>query len=324
MHDRAEKETRCWLAALPSILMILLLTGGCVAAKPEVALVPDEGLLTRAQEAYAQGDYEQSLTLYGQSLNEGETLAARLGAGVVMMAMDRPAQALREFNRVTVLAPGLAMGHVNKGLAQAALGRADAAEDAFTTALRLEPGNPVALNGMGCLLLDEGEMEQALVRFSEALKSAPDDPDIHYNRALGFHSVGLESDALDELDRSLALRPGSAAALGMRAVVRLKRDDAGGALEDLNAALTKEPENADFYYNRALVQHELMNYSEAVEDYTRAMVRNPAQAVYYANRGESRYLGGDKEGGCEDFSQACKLGRCERYDSLKAQGLCTK
>ena len=310
-----------WMTALSLVLAALLL-GGCVAAKPKVEEPVDQGLLEDARASYEAGDYDQSLALYGQSINQGETVAARLGAGVVMMAMQRPEAALREFTRVVVLAPGLAVGHADRGLALAALGRGKAAGEAFDEALRLDPAAAVALNGKGCLFLDDGQVEEALVHFSSALKSDPNNPDIHYNRALGFHLVGLDADAEDELDAALRLRPGDARFLAMRGVVRLGRGDAEAALGDLDEAVEIDSENPDHYYNRGLAQQELMNYEAAVADYTRAMVRAPAQAVYYINRGEARMLDGDKLGGCEDLARACELGRCERQKSAEAAGLC--
>lgn len=323
MNMRSKNVPGGWLVAL-ALACVVLAAGGCATPKPKTVQEVDLDLIHRAQARYAEGRHQESLELYAQSISEGETVPARMGAGIVMMAMDRPAPALREFNRVVLLAPGLADGHANRGLALAALGRGSAAEGAFEDALRLDPDHAAALNGMGCLLLDEDEVEKALVRFSAALKAEPNNPEIHYNRALGFYRVGLHTDAVAELDRSLELRPGHAPALAMRGVARLAQDDAEAALADLDAALELEPEVADYYYNRGLARQRLMDYQGAIDDYTRAMVRDPAQAVYYVNRGESLILSGVKRGGCEDVERACDLGRCERLKALKAGGMCTE
>lgn len=318
---RAMKVSGGWMATM-ALFLAALLAGGCVAAKPEVGEPVDTGLLHRAQVSYAEGRYEESLQLYGQSINERETVAARLGAGVVMMAMDRPELALREFTRAVALAPGLGVAHANRGLALAALGRGKGAEDAFDNALRANSADPVALNGKGCLLLGKGEVEEALVLFSAALKADPNNADIHYNRALGFHRVGLHADAAAELDKSLAVRPGHAPTLAMRGVVSLELGETKAALGYLDKALELEPEEPDFFYNRGLAHQGNLDYAAAIDDYTRAMVRAPAEPLYYVNRGECRILDGSKEAGCEDYRRACELGRCERLDNLKLIGVC--
>ena len=104
----------------------------------------------------------------------------------------------------------------------------------------------------------------------------------------------------------------------------MAQDKDAEAIADLDAALRIEPENPDHYYNRGLAHQKAMNYEAAIADYTRAMVRAPAQALYYVNRGESRMLGGDEPGGCEDFRHACDLGRCERLKLIEEAGMCNE
>ena len=62
------------------------------------------------------------------------------------------------------------------GLAQtlAAEGKIDAAEEEYGRALGLQPENPKALLGLGGMLLESGENQQAIRLFGEAVSAAPD------------------------------------------------------------------------------------------------------------------------------------------------------
>lgn len=60
--------------------------------------------------------------------------------------------------------------------------------EAFTQALKrarqLEPDNAQVLNLEGTLALEEGHVDAAKERFTRALKSEPEHPEVHYNLAL--------------------------------------------------------------------------------------------------------------------------------------------
>ena len=67
------------------------------------------------------------------------------------MALGRPADALRHFEAVTRLRPGIASAWFNEAVALEALGRTDAAAARYAEALKRQPDYSAALNNLGAL-----------------------------------------------------------------------------------------------------------------------------------------------------------------------------
>ena len=82
------------------------------------------------------------------------------------------------------------------------------AEQCFETALRFQPGQPVALGGRGRLLLESGEFEAALGLFHDAVRHDPlyTGAWYHYGRALAM--AGEVGRAREVLAHALAINQG--------------------------------------------------------------------------------------------------------------------
>ena len=87
---------------------------------------------------------------------EPDHVALSNDAGVIYMALDRPADALRHFEAATRLRPGIASAWFNEGVALEALGRAEDAAARYTEALKRQPDYSAALNNLGALSMRSG------------------------------------------------------------------------------------------------------------------------------------------------------------------------
>jgi tetratricopeptide (TPR) repeat protein len=151
----------------------------------------------------------------------------------VLLSLQRPRDALAEFQIVLGRMPRHVEARLNSGLAQAALGLPELALAEFDTALALAPGHPVA----------------------------------HYNRGVALISLGRYADAVAANDGALAAVPEHANAWLNRgkALAQLRRFDEAIASYDQAIALRKD--FSDAHFNRALALLTLGQYAQGFENY---------------------------------------------------------
>jgi tetratricopeptide (TPR) repeat protein len=101
-------------------------------------------------------------------------------------APDSLAQAIRQYERVLELAPDWIDAHINRGVALYQLGRVDDAKAAFLTAVHLDPLNGISRYNLGCVLEEQGEVEDAIRHLRRAAKAMPGHADVHFNLALAY------------------------------------------------------------------------------------------------------------------------------------------
>jgi Flp pilus assembly protein TadD len=115
----------------------------------------------------------------------------------------------------------------NLGAALASQGNFDEAVRFFAQALKSAPGDATVHNSLGAALEASGRLDEAVGHFEEALKVRPDYPDAHYNLANALLSQGKFEEAAGHLRQVLRANPGDAAARGKLVV----------ALQELGKAL---------------------------------------------------------------------------------------
>jgi tetratricopeptide (TPR) repeat protein/predicted aspartyl protease len=121
--------------------------------------------------------------------------------------------------------------------------------------------------------------ELALASYDHWLKTHPEDHD----RAVAFNGrcwsrALLNQDldqALGDCDAALRLRPGEAAYLDSRALVRLRRGELDKALADYDAAVVAKPRNAWSLYARSIVERRVGKTVQADADRAEALSINP-------------------------------------------------
>src|SRR3984885_8615560 len=102
-----------------------------------------------------------------------------------------------------------ARAYRERGLELMQLGQLQAALPSLNEAVRLEPDDYVALNGMGVILLSVNQFPKALACFDRALILQPNDPIANHNRGLALMSLARPAEARQSFERTLQLAPGS-------------------------------------------------------------------------------------------------------------------
>ena len=103
----------------------------------------------------------------------------------------------------------------------------------------------------------------------------------------------------------------------LRGRCKFELTDKRGASDDLTLAIQFFNKQESFYYYRGLSNHWLKRYDMALADYNKAIELNPNKMAYYVNRGFVKYLDGDLNAACYDFSKAGENGSFEIYQVIK-------
>jgi tetratricopeptide (TPR) repeat protein len=214
------------------------------------------------------GDYDAALEAGIQTSKENPRRAdTHVLLGRVQTAVGNPGAAVAHFRRALAIDPKDGMGHYYYGRVLAAAGKASQAAEhfeqarnafpqdfwlayelaqayqfqgqldqalaGFAAAYRLEP-QAAALNAMGAIHFQRGDLDQARQHFDRALTLAPNDPDAGVNRAVIDLKKGQAVQAATALEKILRRHPDfrRAAAALAEAYRRTGRPKQAQALEN--------------------------------------------------------------------------------------------
>ena len=133
------------------------------------------------------------------------------------------------------------------------------------------PRDPEVLAEYAGTLAQQGEIDRALA----LLAAGPDHHDVHYTTSVILRSRDRMPEALAELERALALEPGSAVALHDRGVILSRM----GQLAEAVSSLTKALEIQDTPSTRNAIGTALCRMdrcAEAIPHFERAVAQAPS------------------------------------------------
>jgi tetratricopeptide (TPR) repeat protein len=172
------------------------------------------------------------------------------------------------------------------------------------------PQDADAFNYLGFSLLITRRYSDAIEQINCALIIRPEFPEAYYNRGNVRYGQGELEEAIADFTRAIELTPGGPFAYNNRGLAHLDYGNFEEAIADFTRAIELTPEVTIVYYNRGLAHHRLEDFEEAIVDYTRAIELNSedATAFYaYYNRGLAHLDYGDFEEAIADFTRAIEL-----------------
>jgi tetratricopeptide (TPR) repeat protein len=104
-------------------------------------------------------------------------VGARNALGLCLLRLDRPREALVQFDAILDLDASLPFAHANRGNAWSALGVNGDAEASYRRALELDANQAIALAGLARIAAGRGAYREARERAERALASLPGYPD---------------------------------------------------------------------------------------------------------------------------------------------------
>lgn len=188
-----------------------------------------------------EGHHEAAASRYATVLKKDPHNAAAMTAlGQLAVLQGDRAEAARRFKQAIDAAPK----SINAYMALMALysesGKFDEALGTARQLVEASPDNPLALNALGAAQLNAGHHDEALKPLQQAVNLAPQMPLYRINLARA-QILGKDTKAAEgNLDAVIKADPGQAAAVALRAFLKLQNHDLPGALA-LAQALQKQP-----------------------------------------------------------------------------------
>jgi len=178
------------------------------------------------------------------------------------------------------------------------------------------------LYALGRIQYDEGDIEGAIVSFSDAAKLKPGDPKLYFYKALVKFETGGYAGAIEDLDKAISLDPMMSPAYVNRALARLQiwgqREDPWEDPIDALKTITKithdflgaaraSPGNFFAHYNLGVLMYLIGQYESADNALTNSIELQPFDEIAFCMRGEVRCCMKMYAEGIRDFEAALLL-----------------
>ena len=155
--------------------------------------------------------------------------------------LGRPADALREARAAVRSEPDLALAHLAHAHALREANALDAADDALTKAIALDPYEPSAFALRASLDVARERWAAALESADEGLALDPEHAGCLNARAIALRRLRRPGEAAETIEGALARDPENAYTHANAGWARLEASDADGALEHFREALRLDP-----------------------------------------------------------------------------------
>ena len=188
----------------------------------------------------ATGDHSSAEAEFRASIRLAPQLPlTHIALGDLLSRTGRSDAGFAEYETAARLEPHSGQALARIGMVEQMRGRSDLAEQAYRKAILTEPNQLVALNNLAWIDLQsppklnealsfaqkavqgaptgqfldtlgwvyhaKGNNQQAILTLKKAIAASPQDPEIHYHLAVVYEDSGRLADALDEMNKSLAL-----------------------------------------------------------------------------------------------------------------------
>lgn len=177
----------------------------------------------------------------------------------------------------------------------------------FRDRLRRDPRDVDALNRLGNLLAEAGQIDAAREAYQRALALRPDIAEIHFNLGNVLQRVGDHAGARDSFNRALALKPGYAEACNNLGNALQELAELDAAIAAYEEAIAARPGFAEALNNLGLALRRQDRHAEAADAFRRALAVRPDYAVAHVNLGLALRSLEQPEAALESFDRALAL-----------------
>lgn len=244
-----------------------------------------------------KGAIEEAKALFQSVLREDpENAAATAGYGLALLrhysSLETDpsllANALTSSELAITLDQQLALGHIVSAWAHEFEGNRDKANDAYLTAISLDPTNFFALEGFGRFLQSNRQTEEAIKHFQSAIKIYPDESLFHI--ALGdlYFLKGDYPKAQEATQKALTIAPDNIHGYKTLGAILYAQNQIIEAISVTQKGLQINPD-AMLYNNLGTFYYALGQYAQSVSAFERAIDRagNSHSYFHWANLGDA-------------------------------------
>jgi len=256
------RHGRGWLAGLAGLVIV-----GCVVS------------------SWIQlGHSRNGVTLYERALTVtiGNALS-HSNLGNVMMAEDRPEQAIQHYRAALRINPEFVLAHNRLGLALADRGRPDEAIVHYREAIRLDPQYAPAQSNYGVALMRQGNLDESLDHCREAARLNPKNAESQNNLGVVLDKQGNQEEAITHYREAIRLDPQYVRAHNNLGLLLARRGETDEAVTHFRTALHADSGSPEAHKGLALALADEGRHGEAIEHYREAIRLNPEDPSSYNN-----------------------------------------
>ena len=169
------------------------------------------------------------------------------------------------------------------GASAAKIGNLDEAIKAFQKATVIKPDYHEGFYNMGNALKDQGKLERAIVSYSKAIACRPDYAEAFYNMGKAYADQDNFEKAIEAYQKAIKLKPGYVAAYNNIGNLFQDLGRQQDAISSYERAIYIDPEHAKTYKNLANVMSEQGKVEEALSYYKKALEIEPNYAEVHRN-----------------------------------------
>lgn len=280
----------------------------------------------RGQAYIRKNDYDRAIADYSRSIELARTASAYFGRAFAYHRKREYERAIRDYDEVLKIDPAHDGAKRNRDAvvrlvrlsvrlkADTVIRRGDAHWDAkrfddaiheYSEAIRIDPGNTLALTKRGRAYQQKGDIERAMADYDEALRLDPKNSAALASRAELWANRGDFARAASDLRKSIALEEqvdGLQYLTLSEYYSRLRQYEP--ALEAIREAQKLEGDDGfPVRHQAGRVLQRLGRHKEAVVEFSAALARFPKSAEAYYRRGLSYEKLGDRNKARQDFRQ---------------------
>jgi len=186
-------------------------------------------------------------------------------------------------------------------------GDLDGAIDACQGILQFDGKHYGALYLLGSILGEKRRLTEAAAALGRAIAVDPSRPLAHFNLANVLQWMDCHEEALAAIDAHLALKPGNAEALALRADCCVELGRLDDALSSAERAVAAAPASAEAHNICGVALGKLGRFADASACYDKAIALNPRYAEAFHNRAIVRQQLGSNDRALDDWRKAVAL-----------------
>ena len=161
------------------------------------------------------------------------------------------------------------------------------AKEACERILEVQPNNAIALNLLGVLAGQNGDLDHAVRWFQRSLQIDPHNAESHNNLGYALQILKQHDKAIESYDKALDIAPGFAAAYFNRGNAHWEVGELDAAQHDYELALAANPDYAEAHCYLGKTLAARGRHEAATESYERAIALNPDYAEAHENLGHA-------------------------------------
>ena len=162
-------------------------------------------------------------------------------------------------------------------------------------------------NYIGTILIERGELDEAIEHFLQALRIKPDYVDAHINLAVVLDKQGRTAEAIEHYLQALRIKPDYEKVHFNLALALDKQGRTAEAIEHYLQALRIKPDYVDAHNNLAVVFDRQGRTAEAIEHYLQALHIKPDYEKAHNNLAVVLFRKGNIEGAIAHFRKALRI-----------------